>query len=69
LEADDQDDLPQDLKSKAINILKAHHSLCDGVSIMCFTLAVSEEYSRDYFVKSSDSKWYQELMIKIMWPL
>jgi hypothetical protein len=46
-------------------IFKAHHSLCDGVSVMCMTLALSEEYSRDYFVKSNDAKWYETIFIKI----
>lgn len=49
-----------------LTIFKAHHSFCDGVSVMCLTLSLSEEYSRDYFVKSSDAKWYEALFIKFM---
>jgi hypothetical protein len=45
-------------------VFKAHHSFCDGVSIMCMCLALSEEYNRDYFVKSNDAKWYETLFIK-----
>jgi len=47
-------------------IFKAHHSFCDGVSIMCMTLALSEEYSRDYFVKSKDAKWYEAIFVRIL---
>jgi hypothetical protein len=47
-------------------ILKAHHSFCDGISAMCMTLSLAEEYSRDFFVKSSDAKWYEVLFVKIM---
>lgn len=51
-------------------ILKAHHSFCDGVSIMCMTLSLAEsEYGRDFFIKSEDMKWYQELMVKILFLL
>jgi hypothetical protein len=41
-----------------INIFKAHHGLCDGVSVMCMTLSLSKEYGRDFFVKTEDAKWY-----------
>ena len=61
----DQEDVPENERSKGMIILKAHHSFCDGVSIMCMCLALSEEYSRDYFVKSNDAKWYETLFIKV----
>lgn len=51
---------------KGFTAFKGHHALCDGVSIMCLSLAMSEEYSRDYFVKSKDAKWYEELFVKLM---
>ena len=46
--------------------MKAHHSFCDGVSVMCMTLSLSEEYSRDYFIKSSDAKWYEALFVRLL---
>lgn len=67
---DDQDDLPAELKTKGLCVLKAHHSFCDGVSIMCMTLSLAgTDYGRDYFIKSEDSKWYQELAVKLLFPL
>jgi NRPS condensation-like uncharacterized protein len=51
-----------------MTIFKAHHSFCDGVSVMCMTLALSEEYGREYFVKSADAKWYEELFVKLISP-
>jgi hypothetical protein len=36
---------------------------------MCMTLALSEEYGRDYFVKSKDAKWYEALFVKLISPL
>ena len=65
-EPDDQDDLPEDMKTHAITIFKAHHSFCDGVSIMCMVLSLSDDYGRDYFVKSSDAKWYEVIFVKLM---
>lgn len=52
-----------------LTIFKGHHSFCDGVSVMCMTLALSEEYGRDYFVKSKDAKWYEALFVKLISPL
>lgn len=37
----------------------------DGVSVMCLCLALSKDYDRDYFVKSSDAKWYEELLVRL----
>jgi len=64
----DQDHLPEKERTKGIVILKAHHSFCDGVSMMCMTLALSDEYGRDFFVKSADAKWYEALFIRLMSP-
>ena len=47
-------------------IFKANHALCDGVSIMCLSMAMAEEYSRDYFIKSKDARWYEVIYIKLM---
>ena len=33
---------------------------------MCLSLAMGEEYSRDYFVKSKDAKLYEMLFVKFM---
>jgi NRPS condensation-like uncharacterized protein len=66
-----QDYVPEDSEEKGpfgMTIFKAHHSFCDGVSVMCMTLALSEEYGRDYFVKSNDAHWYEELFIKLISP-
>jgi hypothetical protein len=49
--------------------MKAHHSFCDGVSVICFILSLSEEYGREYFVKTSDAMWWQALLIKLISPL
>ena len=66
----DQENLPDDLKTKGMIIFKAHHSFCDGVSVMCMTLSLAEsEYSRDFFIKSEDSKWYEELAVRLLFPL
>lgn len=62
----DQQDIPENERPKGMIIFKAHHSLCDGVSVMCMTLALSEEYKRDYFVKSNDAKWYETIFIRIL---
>jgi len=37
-------------------IWKCHHSFCDGVSMVLFNLALSKEFDRSYFVKSTDLK-------------
>lgn len=59
-------DSPTPKQTKGFTAFKAHHALCDGISIMCLSLAMSEEYSRDYFVKSNDAKWYEEIFVKLM---
>lgn len=45
-------------KKCSILFWKNHHSFCDGVSIMLFNLALSEEYGRDYFVKGKDMTFF-----------
>ena len=45
-------------RNKGVCITKYHHGMCDGVSFMCMVLGLGKEYSRDYFIKSSDAKWY-----------
>jgi hypothetical protein len=64
-EPTDQNDLPEDMKSHGFIIFRAHHSLCDGISIMCMTLAMGAEYNRDYFIKSKDAKWWEILFVKL----
>lgn len=64
----DQEHLPEEHRAKGLVILKGHHSFCDGVSIMCMALALSEEYGREYFVPGKDAKWYEALAIRLMSP-
>jgi hypothetical protein len=33
---------------------------------MCLSLAMGEEYNRDFFIKSKDAKWYEMLFVKLM---
>lgn len=47
---------------------KSHHSFCDGVSIMCMSLAMSVTYDRSYFVGSADIPLYQQILLKLMVP-
>ena len=47
-----------------ISIWKCHHSFMDGVSCISLTAAMSNEYSRDYFVKSKDATLLQRIMIR-----
>lgn len=49
-------------------IWKSHHSFCDGISIMSLSLAMSQEYDRSYFVKSTDLTWLQVLMLRLAVP-
>ena len=64
----DQDHLPEDQRSKGLLIWKCHHSFCDGVSVMCMTLALTQDYSRDYFIASKDASFLQQAAIKLMVP-
>lgn len=55
-----------DIKGAGLSMFKAHHSLCDGVSIMCMILAMGEDFSRDYFVPVKDAKWYEAVFVRII---
>lgn len=57
-EPTDQDDVPEAQKSKSFLIWKCHHSFCDGVSVTSMTLAISEQYNRDFFLKSKDATFF-----------
>lgn len=48
-----------------IQIWKCHHSLMDGVSCMALAASSTKEYSREYFVKSKDATFLQEMLIKL----
>jgi hypothetical protein len=48
---------------------KAHHSLADGISVMCLSLSMSSEYDRSYFVRSPDATFLQILMLRLSVPL
>ena len=58
----------EDGQQRSVLFWKNHHSFCDGVSIMLFNLALSEEYGRDYFVKGKDMTLFQKIAIKLMVP-
>jgi NRPS condensation-like uncharacterized protein len=57
-EPTDQDGVPEAQKSKSFLIWKCHHSFCDGVSVTSMTLAISEQYNRDFFLKSKDATFF-----------
>jgi hypothetical protein len=61
-------DYVDDGKKCSIMIWKSHHSLMDGVSIMSLNLAMSEDYGREYFVKSKDLSFLEKLMLKLSVP-
>lgn len=65
---DDQENTPDNLKSKGILIWKCHHSFCDGVSVTSMVLALSEEYNRSYFLSSKDASWAQVIGLRLMTP-
>jgi len=64
-----QDYFDTDGKKKFLFVWKSHHSFCDGVSIMSMVLSLSSDYSRDFFVKSTDVPWYGIALIRMMVPL
>ena len=51
---------------KGLFIVKANHAFCDGISIMCLSMSMAEKYSRDYFIKSKDARWWEEILIKLL---
>lgn len=63
---DTKPDPSEEAGAKGMCIFKANHALCDGVSIMCLSMAMAEEYARDYFIKSNDAKWYEVIAIKLL---
>ena len=57
-----------DGRESACCMWKSHHSFCDGVSIMCMSLAMSVTYDRSYFVKTADISLLQQILLKLMVP-
>jgi NRPS condensation-like uncharacterized protein len=49
-------------------IWKSHHSFCDGVSMVLFNLALSKEFDRSFFVKSTDLKLWQRIFVRCCVP-
>jgi hypothetical protein len=47
---------------------KSHHSLCDGVSTMSMSLAMSSEYHRSYFIKGADAPIYIRIITRLLFP-
>lgn len=47
---------------------KAHHSLADGISVMCLSLSMSSEYDRSYFIKASDATLLQTFALRLCVP-
>lgn len=64
----DMDHIPKEQRPKAIFFWKCHHSFCDGVSVLCLPLALSDDFSRDYFLKSTDATLLQRLAVKLLVP-
>lgn len=61
---------PEDNKDvHGLLIWKCHHCFCDGVSVMCMTLAMSEEYNKDYFIKAEDVSYLNAFLIRLTMPL
>jgi hypothetical protein len=52
-----------------ILIWKCHHSFCDGVSVMTLPLALSDEFDRSYFVKSTDVNIFNQILLRLAMPL
>ena len=48
----------KDGKESLIFIYIAHHSLADGISTACLALAISEEYNRDYYIKTREPSFF-----------
>ena len=53
-EPEDQDYLPEEKRAKSLMIWKCHHGFCDGASSLQMVLALSDDFNKDYFVKSQD---------------
>lgn len=52
-----------------ILIWKCHHSFSDGVSVMTLPLALSDEFDRSYFVKSTDVNIFNQILLRLAMPL
>ena len=50
-------------------IWKCHHSFCDGVSVMTLPLALSDEFDRSYFVRSTDLSLLSQILLRLSMPL
>ena len=50
--------IDEDGKKKGIIIMKSHHSLADGASLISWNLAMSSDYNRNYLVPIKDAAWY-----------
>lgn len=62
--ADENKDRAKDEKVKSLMIWKAHHAFCDGVSVMAMTLASSDDYNKNYFIKSGQVSWAQRMVVR-----
>lgn len=61
--------LSESERPKAIMILKLHHCVADGVSIMSLSLAQSDHYSTDNFVRSKSIATWQQAVLQMTWLL
>jgi len=55
-------------KKGCIILFKSHHSFCDGVSTMSYSLAMSSEYDRSYFVKGADASMFVRTVTRLSFP-
>lgn len=62
--------MPEEERAGGLLIWKCHHSFCDGVSVVCLTLALSMHYDKSYFIKpyTQDVPLWQTLFIRLMTP-
>jgi hypothetical protein len=58
----------QEGKEFIIQIWKSHHSFMDGVSCMAITACGTDQYTPDYFVKSKNVPFLQQVILKILSP-
>mmetsp|Transcript_1960 Transcript_1960/g.3423 ORF Transcript_1960/g.3423 Transcript_1960/m.3423 type:complete len:137 (+) Transcript_1960:518-928(+) len=58
-----------DGKAGSIMILISHHSFCDGLSGMSFSLSLSEKYDPSYFIKVKGATSLQKVLIRLLVPL
>jgi len=55
----------QNGEPSSIVMFKAHHSFADGISVMCMSLFMSEEYDRSFLIKTVDATLFQKIIIKV----